>query len=163
MYWFGLDIIKSSLAGQPAKRACSYSGENAVELKGSCFCGTVKFEVVTDSDSIELYQCHCSMCRKVTGSTANTAFLISLESVQWVSGQSNIRSYSKPTGYCVDFCSTCGSTVPNVLRNTQYWVPAGLMDEEPKFKIKSHICVESKTEWDEIGGDATQHRGVPLL
>ena len=43
-------------------------------LTGSCLCGAVRFEV--EGDATELYQCHCSLCRKSTGSAAVTALLV---------------------------------------------------------------------------------------
>jgi hypothetical protein len=34
-------------------------------LKGSCLCGVVKYEVTGEPS--RFYHCHCSRCRKVTG------------------------------------------------------------------------------------------------
>jgi hypothetical protein len=39
-------------------------------MKGECLCGDVEFEIKGDLPN--LYQCHCSLCRKVTGSSAAT-------------------------------------------------------------------------------------------
>lgn len=128
---------------------------------GSCFCEKVKFEV---SGVIpKLYQCHCSMCRKVTSSTSNTAFIIPKENFNWLSGTSDIKTYQKPTGYRVDFCTSCGSTVPNMYRNIEFWVPAGLLDGALELEISNHLCVSSKASWDEISDKGKQHDGVPDL
>lgn len=43
-------------------------------VKGECLCAEVKFEV--DGELPDLYQCHCSLCRKATGSTANAATFV---------------------------------------------------------------------------------------
>ncbi|WP_461535230.1 GFA family protein [Spongorhabdus nitratireducens] len=128
-------------------------------MKGSCFCETVQFEVSGPIPG--LYQCHCSMCRKVTGAAANAAFLIPKQQLQWLAGGDQIKTYRKPTGYCVSFCTHCGSTVPNIFRDTQYWVPAGLLESDEGLEVKQHICVASKAEWDEIGGDAHQYDALP--
>ena len=83
-------------------------------MKGECLCGSVSFEI--EGDLPNLYQCHCSLCRKATGSSANAATLVNEEHFRWLSGQSEIRSFQKPTGYRSDFCSVCGSPVPFNLR-----------------------------------------------
>ena len=41
---------------------------------GKCLCGEVQFEILGDLPN--LYQCHCSLCRKVSGSSSNSAMLI---------------------------------------------------------------------------------------
>lgn len=110
-----------------------------------------------------LYQCHCSLCRKVTGTSANAATFIELEEFNWLSGQEHIRSYVKDTGFRSDFCLSCGSPVPNVLTNTDmYWVPAGLLEETDGFKVVQHIYSESKAHWDVICG-GEEHAEMPSL
>lgn len=42
-------------------------------MKGECLFGSVKFEI--DEEIRNLYQCHCSLCRKATGAAANAATL----------------------------------------------------------------------------------------
>ena len=40
-------------------------------MKGACLCGKVRFEILGEVPN--LYQCHCSECRKATGTSANAA------------------------------------------------------------------------------------------
>ncbi|NQZ30453.1 MAG: GFA family protein [Oceanospirillaceae bacterium] len=128
---------------------------------GSCFCEGVKFEVYGIVP--KLYQCHCSMCRKVTSSTSNTAFIIPKENFKWIAGNNNIKTYRKPTGYRVDFCIDCGSTVPNEYRDKEMWIPAGLLDETLNLNISNHLCVSSRASWDEISDVGKQYDGVPEM
>ncbi|MFI0472678.1 GFA family protein [Halomonas sp. HMF6819] len=117
-------------------------------MTGECLCGEVKFEI--DGKLPNLYQCHCSLCRKTTGSTANAATFVSEIDFRWVSEQASIRSFQRPTGYRNDFCSLCGSSVPNKLRNTaMMWVPAGLLNEETSARVAVHLHFESAPEWDQ--------------
>src|SRR5579859_2238045 len=88
-------------------------------MRGKCLCEAVEFEIIGSNP--KLYQCHCSLCRKQGGSTSNTATVVAFENFRWVSGQERISSFVKPTGFRSDFCSMCGSTVPNPLRNTPYF------------------------------------------
>ena len=46
--------------------------------------------------------------------------------------------------------------------NAVFWiVPAGVMDENPNVKVRAHIFVESKPDWEIIGDDAPQFLQVP--
>ena len=51
--------------------------------------------------------------------------------------------------WCSDFCSNCGSPVPNETKNGEkYWVPAGLLDEPLETSIAVHVFVDSTASWD---------------
>lgn len=74
------------------------------------------------------------------------------ENFRWLSGQEHISSWVKDAGFRSDFCSKCGSPVPNPLRSTPYyWVPVGLLDDEQKLEIAAHVFVGSKVSWEVIG------------
>jgi hypothetical protein len=129
---------------------------------GKCLCGEIRFEITGEIPN--LYQCHCSLCRKVTGTSANAATFINQENFNWLSGKDNIRSFIKETGFRSDFCSTCGSPAPNKLRGTsKYWVPAGLLEETEGLEVVEHIYTNSKAQWDLIGDHGTQHEQMPSL
>lgn len=131
-------------------------------MHGKCLCGQVEFEIVGAVP--RLYQCHCSFCRKQGGSTSNTATIVAAENFRWLAGQERISSWIKETGFRSDFCSTCGSSVPNPLRNTPYfWVPAGLFDDDAQLEIVAHLFVGSKAPWDNISSPAMQYEAAPKL
>lgn len=115
-------------------------------MNGECLCGEVSFQI--DGDLPNLYQCHCSLCRKVTGSSANAATFVDSDNFRWVSGQDKISSFQKPTGYRSDFCSNCGSPVPNQLRGMELmWVPAGLLDGPLDSAVSVHLHLDSAANW----------------
>lgn len=116
-------------------------------MRGKCLCGVIEFEV--DGKSPKAYQCHCSLCRKQSGSSSNTALVIPTDKLRWLAGHEYISSYVKATGFRSDFCSRCGSPVPNPLRDTPYmWVPVGLLEADAPIKIGAHLYLESKASWD---------------
>jgi len=132
-------------------------------MRGSCLCGSVRFEISGELPIV--YQCHCSLCRKQGGSSSNSAVVIKATDLAWTAGQELISSYVKPTGFRSDSCSRCGSPVPNPLRSTSYyWVPAGLFDDEAKLEIGAQLHLASKASWDEISphGRALRHGAGPL-
>ena len=131
-------------------------------MRGSCLCGKVKFQILGAPP--KLYQCHCSLCRKQGGSSSNSALVVEARHFRWVSGQENISSFVKPTGFRSDFCSRCGSPVPNPLRTTAYyWVPAGLLDSKVNLEIGVHLFVASKASWDTIPAGGRQYETMPEL
>lgn len=131
-------------------------------MRGKCLCGDIQFEV--QGKVPDLYQCHCSLCRKITGSSANAATLVHENSLTWLSGEEKITSFVDSTGYRSDFCSTCGSPVPNLLGKTDnYWIPAGLLEESDGFNVVVHIYTQSKARWEEICSTGVQYEEMPDL
>ncbi|MBD3655701.1 MULTISPECIES: GFA family protein [Marinobacter] len=116
-------------------------------MNGECLCGEVQFEI--QGDLPNLYQCHCSLCRKATGSAANAATFVHQQNFRWLSGQARVTSFQKPTGYRSDFCSVCGSPVPNQLRDTELvWIPAGLLREDFDAAVNVHLHLDSAAAWE---------------
>ena len=124
-------------------------------IRGSCLCGEVRFEYARAVTQVGM--CHCSKCRKVSGTASNATIVVPETDFKWVAGEDLRRVYTMPTGWHTTFCATCGSPLPQTLRGSAaYWVPAGLLDDDPGLRIGGHIFVDSKTSWDEIAGDAPQ-------
>lgn len=128
-------------------------------MKGICNCGSVRFDV--SEDITKLYQCHCRLCQKQSGSTSNTATIVHESDFKWLSGLDSITHWKKESGFTSDFCSTCGSPVPNRLRDMNvFWVPMGLVGDL-EAKVVTHLCSESKARWDTIQGEAVIFDGMP--
>lgn len=132
-----------------------------MELLGSCNCGAVIFSI--EATIKGLYQCHCTLCQKQSGSTSNTAVIVPEYTFQWVKGEKVITHWEKATGFKSDFCSVCGSPVPNKLRDTSfYWIPMGLINEaQGELPIISHIYCSSKASWDTLPSDSQHYASMP--
>ena len=58
------------------------------KLTGSCLCGSVKYEL--EGKAERFYHCHCSRCRKATGTGHASNLLVTpLASLTWTEGESN--------------------------------------------------------------------------
>jgi len=129
-------------------------------MRGKCLCGTIEFEL--NGDVPNLYQCHCSLCRKVTGSAANAAFRIAAEQFAWISGSDQIREFATESGFKSHFCGNCGSPVPNLTSNdSAYWIPVGLLEESSELELVAHLYVKSKASWDVIANAGEQFDEMP--
>jgi len=124
-------------------------------MRGKCLCGAVRFEL---SGAIpNLYQCHCSLCRKVTGSSANAALKVAVSQLAWSRGENLVRKYESESGFKSHFCSHCGSPLPNLTANdSAWWVPVGLLESDAELELGAHLFVGSRASWDVIA-DVGKH------
>lgn len=123
-------------------------------VTGSCICKGIVFEI--EGDEFDVVQCHCSKCRKITGTTADAMIVVEEKSFSWVSGDELIAFYQADNGSSRSFCRNCGGSLPN-RDGAVYWVPAGILDTEYSATVKAHIYVGSKLDWEVIGGGAPQY------
>ena len=125
--------------------------------KGECNCGAVQFEI--DADLSGVYVCHCSICRRSTGSNGIAVVVVPNEQFRWVRGQEHIATWKKPNAdWQTWFCSVCGARVPGENDATRMFVPAGSITQGgDALKVIHHIWVGSKAVWDEIGDAGKQH------
>jgi len=125
---------------------------------GSCLCGAVRFGLKEKLAPVGF--CHCSQCRKASGVASNAVLTTRAERFVWLSGEDNLQSWSKDSGWTTVFCRTCGSPAPQPTPGGQHiWVPAGALDSDPDLKIAGHIFVGSKAAWERICDDAPQFPG----
>jgi hypothetical protein len=128
-------------------------------LTGSCLCGGVTFEV--DGPIVGIGQCHCSLCRKVSGTASNAVFIVGNRRFRWTQGESSKRRYVLRNDWGPTRCTTCGSPLPESHDGKRYWVPAGLMDAPLNTTVQMHIHVASKADWETIHDDAPRHASGP--
>lgn len=135
---------------------------NSRALGGSCLCGAIGFEI--DGPYPQLYQCHCSLCRKQGGSVSNTGMIVAADKFRWRTGEALIATWQKTTGFRSHFCTRCGSPVPNPLRDTGFiWVPSGLLDDDATLTIGAHLYTGSRASWDEPPSGGLQFETAPDL
>ena len=129
-------------------------------MRGHCFCAAVEFEI--DEPIPDLYQCHCSLCRRVSGSSANAATIVEAGAFRWLRGEDQISRYVSETGFKSDFFRNCGSPLPNPTRDDEaWWVPVGLLDDNASMRLVAHVCTASKASWDQIASSVRQYEAMP--
>lgn len=126
-------------------------------IAGQCNCGSVRFEI--ESEPSGIYVCHCSICRRSTGSNGIAVIVVPNDDFRWTGGRENIATWTKPNSHWETwFCKTCGSRVPGPNDSSRMFVPAGLLSETGSgLEVIHHIWVGSKASWDEIGDQGKQH------
>jgi hypothetical protein len=119
-------------------------------LTGSCLCGGVKYEI--DGELGAVTNCHCSLCRKMSGSAFASGSTIPTASFRFMAGNELLKEWESSPGYHRVFCGRCGSPIlkrkakdPDNLR-----LRVGTLDSDPGVKMSKHIHVGSKAPWVEI-------------
>jgi hypothetical protein len=125
---------------------------------GACNCTAIRFEI--SAELSDVYICHCSICRRATGSNGIAVVVVDKTDFRWVGGEEHVYSWKKPDAdWEIWFCRICGSPVPGLNDESRMFVPAALItDGGDSLKVKHHIWVDSKAVWDEIGDAGRQHR-----
>ena len=127
-------------------------------LTGRCMCGGVRFEI--DGNIGPIIYCHCSTCRRASGSAFATNATVRTEIFRIVSGKELISEYSALPGTHRGFCSRCGSPIYN--RNDQHpefrRLRLGLLETDPGHGSVGHIYVGSKAPWFPITDSLEQFR-----
>jgi hypothetical protein len=121
----------------------------------------VRFEI--EGRVSPIGQCHCSLCRKASGTGSNAVLLTARRSFRWAAGEERIELFTKTASYTASFCRVCGSPVPNLRAEPKVVsIPAGSLDDDPGTRVEQHIYVGSRAAWDEIAGDAPHYEeGAP--
>ena len=129
-----------------------------MSTKGSCNCGGVKFEIA--SPITDVYVCHCSICRKSTGSGGIAVAIVKNQDLLWVEGKDLVKKWLKPNhDWETSFCVNCGSPLPGKNDAHASYVPVSLLDSGyENLKIQAHLFVDSKAPWEEIHGNAIKHK-----
>ena len=130
-------------------------------ITGQCLCGGVRFEI--DGQLGPVIYCHCSMCRRASGSSFATNASVRSENFRIISGHGLINEYESAPGNRRAFCSECGSPLygsfadlPSVRR-----LRLGALDNVGGAKPVAHIWIGSKSDWYEIADNLEQFREEP--
>jgi hypothetical protein len=130
-------------------------------ITGSCLCGVVSFRIFGAFESFFL--CHCSRCRKGSGSAHAANLFSATAAIEWLSGQDRIKVYRVPaTRHQRCFCTECGSALPRVQsEGILLVVPAGSLDEAIGIRPSARICYASRADWDVSMEDIPTEDGLP--
>lgn len=122
-------------------------------------CGAVEYAV---RDAFEYaLNCHCSQCRRGTGSAFKPLAGIVRSELRILSGGTSAMIYGEEDAHDVR-CRICGSLLYSVVRGGTYvHVAMCTLKDEPTIKPSMHIFVGSKAAWYEITDDLPQHDALP--
>lgn len=132
-------------------------------IHGSCLCGDVTYEV---RGNIGIFQyCHCSRCRKLTGTAHASNLFVAPDDFSYTSGEDQVVRFDmEDTKYFAPcHCSRCGSTLPWLSKSGKIVVvPAGTLDETPDIKPFQNIYWDSRAPWYEETHELSKYAELPV-
>jgi hypothetical protein len=134
--------------------------ENTVT--GSCLCRKVSYEI---TGNLGVFQyCHCSRCRKFTGSAHAANLFVAPGDFHWLAGEEYVGRYDpQETRYfATAFCNNCGSSLPWLSKSGKVViVPAGTLDEDPGIRPDKNIFCASRPAWYTSAAELPEHDEGP--
>jgi hypothetical protein len=115
---------------------------------GTCLCGATKW--TADIDPTAVHYCHCSMCRRWTGSPFATLAWYPRSAVSWT-GPKPVEFRSSPIAIR-SHCGICGTPLHVAYDGQNEMALAiGSMDTPQTLKPTHHYGAEARLPWVDVG------------
>ena len=124
-------------------------------LLGKCLCGAVHYGVA--DEFVYAMNCHCSKCRRMTGSAFKPMAGIERNKLVLTEGQDKLLIYGNELRNNTR-CKLCGSLLYSVVRDGAWvHVTMGTLVDSPTIRPTHHIFVGSRAPWFTITDDLPQY------
>jgi hypothetical protein len=125
----------------------------SLPLTGGCLCGGVRFEVV--APLVSASYCHCTRCRRRTGTAASAQARIAPGSLRLLAGDDLVGSYEPERGFAKAFCTACGSALwsSDPADGAVRSVRLGAFDGDPGIRPSYRQFVAYAATWEPIPDD----------
>ncbi len=124
---------------------------------GQCLCGKVSVKI---SGAISgIIHCHCSLCRKNSGTAYATNGFVNTAEFDVVAGKEHLTTFSFKPGRNRHFCACCGSPVysSNESDPSRIRLRLGILDSDIYERPMSHNFVSSKANWEELDAELPRY------
>jgi hypothetical protein len=122
-------------------------------LEGGCLCGQIRYRI---TEVFDAGWCHCSICRRLSGSAALAWANVPTASFELLQGAP--LAYAASDRGSRRFCGTCGSGL--------FWAEdggafvsfgIGTLDDPQAVRPRAHICYADKLSWFETADDLPRY------
>ena len=129
--------------------------------QGKCLCGSIQYSI--SMQPYDCCYCHCSVCRKLTGSDKGVYGTVAKHSLVWETGQALIKEYKQSQQTTRMFCSTCGSYLASThtLTPDLIYLSLGCLESDDIKQINYQQFTASKASWVTVRGDIPAHEDWP--
>jgi hypothetical protein len=129
-------------------------------LAGKCMCGAVQYAVA--DEFLYAMNCHCSNCRRTTGSAFKPFAGIEREKLAITKGEGDLMRFGGEKAHNAH-CKLCGSLLYSVVGDgALLHVAMGTLVDDPSIRPSQHIFVGSKASWFTITDDLPQFEEFPV-
>lgn len=138
---------------------CSPASQTTRHIRGGCLCGAVQYSV--EDNFAYALNCHCSQCRRATGSAFKPFGGIERSKLSLVPEAAPLLVFGSDDAHDVR-CAKCGSLLYSVVRAGKFaHIPLGTLHDAPSISPSAHIFVGSKAPWHIIDDNLPQHAELP--
>jgi hypothetical protein len=99
--------------------------------------------------------CHCSRCRKHSGTGASAQGRVPREGFRLLEGAELLETYRPPEGMAKVFCRLCGSSLfgGEWPRGKEVSIRLGALDDDPSISPQFRSFVGSAASWEQLPDD----------
>ena len=128
-------------------------------VRGGCLCGAVRFEIVAPFRRASF--CHCSRCRKHSGSAALAQGRVAREGFRLLRGAEYVKVFRPDDGMAKAFCVACGSSLFGGTwpEGPEVSIRLGTLDDDPGIRPQYRSFFASRAPWDETDDALARHPG----
>lgn len=132
------------------------------QFKGACLCGACRYSIKAEKPNA-MYLCHCSRCRKETGSIHAATVFFDHAQLTWEKGEENITYFHlENTRKQRAFCKTCGCPLPKYYKENHVMLPAGTLVDDTRLQPTAHIYCASRSSWEDKAKDLKRFDELPV-
>jgi|SRR6185437_13496337 len=118
------------------------------ELHVACHCNAIQGKITSEIKAI--LNCHCNLCRSLSGSAFNSYVVIAEDELEYIQGKDNIATYSlRDSQGKKHFCKHCGTPLYNT--NPKYGpvkiVYLGSISQNDKLIPNKNIYCNYQLPW----------------
>lgn len=135
-------------------------------INGTCLCNQVEYHITGHAGVFQY--CHCSRCRKLSGSAHAANLFVKPDQFAWVRGEELVGRYEPADAkyFATCFCTHCGSSLPWLSRSGNVVIiPAGTLDENAESKLditpQQNLFCASGASWSVPASELPMHDAMP--
>ena len=123
-------------------------------IAGKCHCSAVEWQA--DLPPKVVLNCHCNMCRQLSGADYSSWVIVDASKFKVVKGSENICTYDATQKFSKSFCTACGTTV-SCINNEKFpdhvYVAKGTICSEFDLPVNLQVYTDDKASWVKINED----------
>ncbi len=134
---------------QPMTAHRNRIGDSGMKVDGHCHCGLITFEAEVDANALTI--CHCTDCRRLSGTAFRTTIPATAENFTLLSGspKTYVKTADSGNKRVQAFCGNCGTPIYACsLENPQsYSIRAGTVTQLEALTPHKQIWRRSALNW----------------
>lgn len=116
-------------------------------IQGGCHCKKIQWQVALPISTT--LNCHCNMCRNLSGADYSTWVVIPEDNFRIISGENLINNYQATEEFSKFFCKTCSSTVYCINNNKfpeHIYVAKGNITTDVEIPLELQVYTQDKVK-----------------